>query len=87
MHLFKKCLGDYCEIAGECISSPCKNSAQCLQETAQDYSCQCMRGYRGKFCEEEIDFCVDEPCQNGATCHRVIGGFECFCIAGYTGNL
>ena len=35
----------------------------------------------------DIDECDSSPCMNGATCTDHIDGFNCSCVAGYTGNM
>jgi len=35
----------------------------------------------------DIDECDSNPCKNGATCTDHIDGFNCSCVAGYTGNM
>ena len=35
----------------------------------------------------DIDECVSSPCKNGAQCTDHIDGFNCSCVAGYTGNM
>lgn len=39
--------------------------------------CHCQAGYTGSYCEEEVDECSPNPCQNGATCTDYLGGFSC----------
>ncbi|XP_033104226.1 low-density lipoprotein receptor-related protein 4-like isoform X2 [Anneissia japonica] len=33
-----------------------------------------------------INFCISDPCQNGATCVNEVAGYECVCKLGYTGK-
>ena len=33
-----------------------------------DYDCECGFAYTGHECDDPIDFCDDDPCENGATC-------------------
>ena len=35
----------------------------------------------------DIDECLSDPCQNGATCNNIPGGLTCQCVDGYTGPL
>ena len=44
-----------------------------------------MPGYTGRHCENEIQECDSNPCQNGATCHDQVAGYTCECQLGYTG--
>uniref|UniRef100_A0A915E4I8 EGF-like domain-containing protein n=1 Tax=Ditylenchus dipsaci TaxID=166011 RepID=A0A915E4I8_9BILA len=78
--------GDHCEIVGICARDPCLNQGECLQESPSQHTCKCPKGYRGNLCEEQINYCLQEPCHNGATCIPRLAGFECLCIAGFTGT-
>ena len=44
-------------------------------------------GYRGKNCEENIDDCPGNLCQNGATCVDDINRYSCLCPPTYMGEL
>ena len=52
--------------------------------------CQCVDGYEGYFCEDEINECVTatgaDVCLNGATCTDRLLNFTCTCADGYTGT-
>lgn len=37
-------------------------------DTLFDKHCICKRGWNGTFCEQEVNECLQKPCQNGATC-------------------
>ena len=39
-------------------------------------------GYTGRLCEEDIDECQSNPCQNGGVCEDLISKFKCNCIPG-----
>ena len=47
--------------------------------------CECVEGYTGKQCEDEILECASDPCQNGGKCEDLINSFTCHCKDGYTG--
>ncbi|GMT31300.1 hypothetical protein PFISCL1PPCAC_22597, partial [Pristionchus fissidentatus] len=79
-------LGDQCEVAGSCLSSPCVHGV-CRQRTPTAHTCQCEEGYRGEKCEEEIDMCESSPCANGASCASSKGKFTCTCAPGFDGPL
>lgn len=42
-------------------------------------------GWRGQTCQE--DYCVLQPCKNGATCSQTQtqAGYQCACPVGYKG--
>ena len=43
--------------------------------------------YTGQFCEEEIDECQTQPCQNGGTCTDLLNSYECNCDGtGFSGD-
>lgn len=46
-----------------------------------------VSGYRGKNCEENIDDCPGNLCQNGATCVDDINRYSCLCPPTYMGEL
>ena len=43
-------------------------------------------GYQGKNCEENIDDCASDPCQNEGTCVDSTGTYDCICPSGFYGN-
>ncbi|XP_029165671.1 agrin-like isoform X4 [Nylanderia fulva] len=52
-----------------------------------DYRCICPPQFTGRNCEESLDPCMDEPCQNGGTCDILPqGGYVCKCPPGRTGE-
>lgn len=42
----------------------------------------------GQYCTEDVDECQLMPtaCQNGGTCHNTLGGYNCVCVNGWTGE-
>ncbi|XP_028919839.1 protein crumbs homolog 1 isoform X2 [Ornithorhynchus anatinus] len=51
-------------------------------DKASGYLCQCQPGFTGIHCEEDIDECSSNPCQNGGTCENSLGNYTCHCPAG-----
>uniref|UniRef100_A0A8D2IYT3 Crumbs cell polarity complex component 1 n=1 Tax=Varanus komodoensis TaxID=61221 RepID=A0A8D2IYT3_VARKO len=49
---------------------------------ASGYVCNCPVGFTGIHCEEDINECHMNPCQNGGTCENVLGNYTCRCPAG-----
>jgi hypothetical protein len=46
--------------------------------------CRCHPGYRGKYCEEDMNECAmgpnkTSPCQNGGSCTDGINNYVCNC--------
>lgn len=58
-------------------SPACKNGGVC-----RDGHCDCIKGYHGKTCEEDVDECAQyEECQH--ECRNTPGGFYCSCPRGF----
>ncbi|XP_077865931.1 uncharacterized protein LOC100375718 [Saccoglossus kowalevskii] len=90
--------GNHCEYLipkfTNCDEEPCQHDADCVYVTAADpsqpsFECRCKPGYEGVYCQDEIDYCANSMCKNGATCasYTNIQTFECQCVLGYTGRL
>ncbi|XP_078734164.1 protein crumbs homolog 2-like isoform X3 [Lampetra fluviatilis] len=62
----------------------CENGANCTN-TEMGGKCNCLPGYRGYSCEEDIDECASGPCENGGHCIDHAGAFECICYADFAG--
>ncbi|XP_072033219.1 extracellular matrix organizing protein FRAS1-like [Amphiura filiformis] len=59
-------------------SLECQNGGFCISPT----ECQCVDGYTGEFCEQDIDECSFQPpvCKgSGIVCFNRIGSYECVC--------
>lgn len=63
-------------LAGVDVAHLCHNSGRCLDVKNVHY-CHCQAGYTGSYCEEQVDECTPNPCQNGATCTDFLGGYSC----------
>ena len=50
------------------------------QDLFDDYECLCEEGYFGRRCENAVNRCVPEPCQNGAECTNLITDYHCTCL-------
>jgi len=51
------------------------------------YTCQCVAGYGGTNCQEELNECNSNPCQHGGQCIDGLNNYTCICPVGYTGQL
>lgn len=63
----------------------CQNGGECIEGPGLEFSCQCVEGYGGKFCDEETDECESSPCQNGGICIDRFASYTCACTMGFSG--
>lgn len=63
-------------ISGVEVAHLCRNSGQCL-DAGNTHYCRCQAGYTGSYCQEQVDECSPNPCQNGAVCTDYLGGYSC----------
>ncbi|XP_068399847.1 delta and Notch-like epidermal growth factor-related receptor [Eschrichtius robustus] len=82
--------GTYCEEFDACQRKPCQNNASCVdaneKQDGGNFTCVCVAGYTGELCQSKIDYCILDPCRNGATCISDLSGFTCQCPEGYLGS-
>ena len=69
----------------ECSSSPCENSATCVDQL-DGYLCLCADGYSGTECAEDMDDCDPNPCMHAGICEDGVNNFICTCKLGYEGD-
>lgn len=70
-----------CRVGWLCPSYPRSHSPRPSPVPAQ-----CVAGYRGVNCSEEINECLSHPCQNGGTCIDLINTYKCSCPRGTQGK-
>ncbi|XP_062584759.1 sushi, von Willebrand factor type A, EGF and pentraxin domain-containing protein 1-like [Saccostrea cucullata] len=73
-----------CDDINECDDHPCGNNT-CINELG-GFTCECSPGFRGERCEENIDECLTNICQNNSTCVDGINGYTCTCPPNYKGR-
>lgn len=44
-----------------------------------------IHSHEGVNCEENLDECLSNPCQNGGSCDDRNNGYVCYCPLGYAG--
>lgn len=80
--------GDYCDTKIKFCSpefNPCSNGAKC-QDHFTHYTCECMPGFHGINCTDNIDDCQNHICQNGGTCVDGVNDYICMCPDDFTGK-
>lgn len=58
------------------VTHLCRNGGLCM-DAGNTHHCRCQPGYTGSYCEDQVDECSPNPCQNGATCTDYPGGYSC----------
>ncbi|KAB5559433.1 hypothetical protein PHYPO_G00029070 [Pangasianodon hypophthalmus] len=61
----------------------CFNGGNC---TETHLMCDCLPGFTGHWCEQDLDECVSNPCLNGGFCYNLVNKFYCVCALSYTGD-
>ncbi|XP_065195037.1 uncharacterized protein LOC135826351 [Sycon ciliatum] len=85
--MLKSCLDGTNPVCADAFD-PCKTEGECAFNTdTRSYMCQCQPGRTGQYCENEIDECASEPCQNGGRCIDAFNNFTCDCSVGYEGDV
>merc|ERR1712223_338830 len=72
------------QFINECEANPCLNQSTCV-DLPNGFECNCVTGLSGRFCEENINDCIDNPCINGE-CIDELNGYKCECQSGYFGQ-
>jgi len=76
-------VGVSCTDIDDCQPNPCVHGT--CTAGVNDYTCQCLPGYRGDNCDEDIDECQPNPCVHGI-CSDGVNSYTCQCSSGYKGD-
>ncbi|XP_061183456.1 uncharacterized protein LOC133191735 [Saccostrea echinata] len=66
-----------------CIHGLCANTSNvpCMDKSRafsfENYRCDCYPGYRGEWCQEDINECIPNPCSVFYDCNNLIGRYNC----------
>ncbi|KAF7707538.1 milk fat globule EGF and factor V/VIII domain containing b isoform X1 [Silurus meridionalis] len=83
--------GDTCNETetGPCHPNPCTNDGICEPQRGDvfgGYFCKCPKGFEGTHCENNVNDCAAQPCQNGGSCQDLDGDFYCKCSSPFVGK-
>ena len=67
-----------------CSPNPCLNHGTC-EEGISGPICRC-HGFKGIYCNEDINECERSPCLEGGTCINTYGSFDCLCPTNTAGD-
>ncbi|XP_072517038.1 protein crumbs homolog 1 [Salminus brasiliensis] len=62
----------------------CFNGGNCSEAA---FTCDCLPGFTGHRCEQELDECKSNPCLNGGYCRNLVNKFHCVCELSYAGDI
>ena len=59
-----------------------RNNGTCteINTTETTFTCQCMYGYEGTYCELETDMCTNITCENNGLCISSYLSWKCQCL-------
>ena len=60
------------------------NGGQCTELFGRA-ECNCNPGYTGRYCDNEIDECASNPCENDGSCIDGFANYVCLCELGFMG--
>ena len=66
-------------------SDPCQNEAVCKPKNTNEFICECVPGYDGVICQNDIYECNSHDCEYG-DCIDQINNYTCNCYAGFSGR-
>lgn len=69
-----------------CAGVTCEHGGTC-EATGAAFKCDCEAGFDGKYCEHNINECLDAPCLHGGACKEGVNEYVCDCEGtGYFGE-
>lgn len=81
-------MGTLCDVPYDaCENKPCYNNAACITSpNKRDFTCNCLSGFTGVYCESNIDDCINVQCSPHKVCVDLVDKYECRCPPGYDGE-
>ena len=74
-----------CPVAA-CSAVVCQNGGVCVGVSSVNFTCDCLEGFGGQFCEVRLDVCSPSPCLFGGVCVANGSTFYCSCPLGRAGR-
>lgn len=68
-----------------CDYIACQNGGACSSDGTNPV-CDCLPGFSGQLCEQNVNDCPTDACENGGVCVDGINSYSCSCPAGITGE-
>ncbi|KAF5885786.1 protein HEG 1, partial [Clarias magur] len=65
-----------------CKPQMCANGGKCVLMLGGS-RCECLPGWSGENCTEDVDECASYPCPQKSKCVNTRGSFSCYCDFGY----
>ena len=76
--------GKTCENINDCSPNPCAHGT--CTDLVDNYSCECLNGWKGNDCDIDINECTEGTSGCTQNCANNDGGFTCSCNDGYELN-
>lgn len=68
------------------MNQPCQNNGLC-RDTVGGYTCDCLPGFSGQYCQIVVNACSSNPCLNNGACQQSSTNcWSCQCLPGFTGQ-
>lgn len=61
---------------GTCIPA----NSTVTSNNGSSFTCECTEGYNGRYCELEINLCVNITCENRGVCSTIRFQWYCYCL-------
>ena len=74
-------------VAGRPNTCSPTGTRQCVVTAVDEFGCECLAGWGGADCSEDIDECCSSPCRANQICIDQIDGYECQTPASFSAGM